>query len=200
MGSLLELMPICLRQPRCLCRLRRPVLQAPSPPPPAPCAVCRLLLAFQLTKQRQPTPRVPPQLSPSPGRPTSQVIVYCSQYRMEDYQPGSGRTGRCQGTRRFRAGSATCRQRTRPTGVAGHRLTRRRSRSPQGSNQNLSLSTAVPAPARPVSPPLTRIKNRDLYVHKDYEGRLPLCCYVTGPNEGGPHDFYPSYTKKDILA
>jgi len=49
------------------------------------------------------------------------------------------------------------------------------------------------------SQPLTRIKNGHLYVHKDYEGRLPLCCYVTGLQEGGPHDFYPCYTKNDIM-
>ena len=46
---------------------------------------------------------------------------------------------------------------------------------------------------------MTRIKNWHLYVHKDYEGRLPLCCYVTGLQEGGPHDFYPCCNKTDIM-
>ena len=49
------------------------------------------------------------------------------------------------------------------------------------------------------SQPLTCIKNGLLYVHKDYEGRLPLCCYVTGLQEGGPHDYYPCYTETDII-
>ena len=49
------------------------------------------------------------------------------------------------------------------------------------------------------SPPLTRIKNGDLYAHKDYAGHIPLYCYVTGLNEGGPPDFYPCYTKRDIV-
>ena len=49
------------------------------------------------------------------------------------------------------------------------------------------------------SQPVTRIKNGNLYVHKDYTGRLPLCCYVTGLQEGGPHDYYPCYTENDIM-
>ena len=37
-------------------------------------------------------------------------------------------------------------------------------------------------------------------MHKDYEGRLPLCCYVTGLQEGGSHDYYPCrYTEADII-
>jgi hypothetical protein len=49
------------------------------------------------------------------------------------------------------------------------------------------------------SQPVTRIKNGQLYVHNDYTGRLPLCCYVTGLQEGGPHDYYPCYTENDIM-
>ena len=49
------------------------------------------------------------------------------------------------------------------------------------------------------SQPMTRIKDGELYVRKDYEGRLPLCCYVTGLQEDGPDDFYPCYTKTDIM-
>ena len=30
-------------------------------------------------------------------------------------------------------------------------------------------------------------------------GRLPLCCYVPGLQEGGPHDYYPCYTEADII-
>ena len=49
------------------------------------------------------------------------------------------------------------------------------------------------------SPPVTRIKNGKLYVHKDYEGRLPLCYYATGLQEGGPHDGYTCFNMRDIL-
>ena len=42
-------------------------------------------------------------------------------------------------------------------------------------------------------------QERDLYVHNNYEGWLPLCCYATGLQEGTSHDFYPCYTKRDIV-
>ena len=47
--------------------------------------------------------------------------------------------------------------------------------------------------------PVTRIKNAELYMHKDYEGRLRLCYYATGLQEGGPHDGYACFNMRDIL-
>ena len=41
-----------------------------------------------------------------------------------------------------------------------------------------------------LSPQATRIKNGELYVHKDYEGRFLLCFSVTGLQEGGPQHLY----------
>ena len=49
------------------------------------------------------------------------------------------------------------------------------------------------------SPPATRIKHGVLHVHKDYEGRLPLCYYDTGLREGGPDDGYACFDLRDIL-
>ena len=49
------------------------------------------------------------------------------------------------------------------------------------------------------SPPATRIKHGVLHVHKDYEGRLPLCYYDTGLREGGPDDGYACFNLRDIL-
>ena len=43
------------------------------------------------------------------------------------------------------------------------------------------------------------IKHRVLHVHKDYEGRLPLCYYDTGLPEGGQHDSYACFSMRDIL-
>ena len=47
--------------------------------------------------------------------------------------------------------------------------------------------------------PVTRIKNVELYLHKGYEGRLPLCYYATGLQEGGPHDGYACFNMQDTL-
>ena len=41
-------------------------------------------------------------------------------------------------------------------------------------------------------------RNGELFVHKDYEDRLPLCNYATGLNEGGPHDVYMCFDNRDI--
>ena len=62
------------------------------------------------------------------------------------------------------------------------------------SDSDLEYYSGSPRRRRRRSPPLTRkhIKNWDLCVHKDYDGLLLLCCYVTqslDSKEGGPHDF-----------
>ena len=49
------------------------------------------------------------------------------------------------------------------------------------------------------APPVTRIKHGVLHVHKDYEGRLPLCYYDTELREGGPDDGYACFDMQDIL-
>ena len=45
-------------------------------------------------------------------------------------------------------------------------------------------------------PQVTLIENWELYVHKDYNCRLPLCCYVTGIQEGCTHNIYPCFTAR----
>ena len=48
------------------------------------------------------------------------------------------------------------------------------------------------------SPPVTRIKDGVLYVHKEYQGQLPLCYYDTGLREGGQHDGYACFDMRDL--
>ena len=55
-----------------------------------------------------------------------------------------------------------------------------------------------PRRRRQRSPPLALLKNGQLFVHKDYENRLPLCYYATGLQEGGPDDVYACFDKRDI--
>ena len=155
-----------------------------------------------LTVENQ-QPELPPQQSPSPGRAASPVIeealaspmVYCSQFRMEAYERQNEPLHQKVGgwLRAVQAAYASDGPSPYPT--------------PPGTlhkDQYISDSDSeygrdCPRRRRRRSPPLTRIKNGDLYVHKDYEGRFPLCCYVTRLNEGGPHDFYPCYTKRDTV-
>ena len=57
-------------------------------------------------------------------------------------------------------------------------------RCPAQGSIRLGLGLAVLQwPSSPAPPAITATyvhQNEDLYVHKDYQGRLPLCCYVTG--------------------
>ena len=118
-------------------------------------------------------PESPTQRSPNPGRTASPVI---------EEAPASPMVYRSQYRIEAYGRINTSRTRTRTLGVPVSRRD-------------------CPCQRRRRSPPLTCIKNGDLYVHKDYEGRLHLCCYVTGLNEGGPPDFYPCYTstKRDVV-
>ena len=56
-----------------------------------------------------------------------------------------------------------------------------------------------PRRRRQRSPPLALLKNGQLFVHKDYEGRLPLCYYATGLQEGDPDDVYVCFEKQNIV-
>ena len=49
------------------------------------------------------------------------------------------------------------------------------------------------------SQPATRIQDGELYVHKNYEGRLPICYYDTGLRGYGPEDGYACFNNRDIL-
>jgi hypothetical protein len=51
------------------------------------------------------------------------------------------------------------------------------------------------------SPPAMLFKDGRLLVHKSHEGvpGLPLCYYATGLKEGGPHDVYACFDKRDIV-
>ena len=101
-------------------------------------------------------------------------IVYCSQYRMEDHEwqngllPGHEKVGGW--LRDVQAAYASDGPPPYPTPPGAPR-----------KDQHVSISeNGRDRPRRRRSQPLTRIKNGNLYVHKDYAGRLPLCCNVTG--------------------
>ena len=49
------------------------------------------------------------------------------------------------------------------------------------------------------SPPSALFRNGELYVHKDYKGRFPLCHYATGLPAGHPHDFDVCFSERDNL-
>ena len=95
-----------------------------------------------------------------------------------------------RGTRRLAAGSATSSRRTSPTGSDGPSSYPTQPAA-QRKNQYVSDSDSEygrHCRRRRRSPPVTRIKHGVLHVHKDYEGRFPLCYYATGLPEGGQHD------------
>ena len=49
------------------------------------------------------------------------------------------------------------------------------------------------------SPQAKIFRDGRLLVHLDYGGRIPLCYYATGLEEGGPHDYYECFDQRDIL-
>ena len=163
------------------------VSATPSPSPPLmlpldpPVDVARPRAVRRLPLDHRQATDSPPQRSPSP-------VVYCSQYRMEEYKlqngsmPGNEKVGdwlRANGPSPYPSPPAA-----------------------PPKDQYVSDSEREderPRRRRRQSQPLTLIKDGELYVHKDYTGRLPLCCYVTGLQEGGQHDYYPCYTENDII-
>jgi len=49
------------------------------------------------------------------------------------------------------------------------------------------------------SQPVARVQDGTLYVHKKYEGRLPICYYDTGLRGYGPQDGYACFDRRDML-
>lgn len=49
------------------------------------------------------------------------------------------------------------------------------------------------------SAPAKIFREGKLLVHRGYDGRFPLCFYATCLQEGGPHDYYECYDKRDML-
>ena len=127
----------------------------------------------------------PPPWSPSPTRAASPVvdeasaspIVHCSQYRVEEYERQNGP-------------------------LSGHdKLT---VPAAPRKDQYVSDSDSDSEYGRPRrrrlrrSSPMTRVQDGELYVHKNFEGRLPLCYYDTGLQEYGPDDGYACFDMRDI--
>ena len=117
--------------------------------------------------------------SPVVGEAPASPIVHCSQYRMEEYE-------RQNGSIPYESDGLS----SYPRSPAAPRKDQYVSASDSDSEYGLP---------RQRSPHVTLIKNGVLYVHKDYEGLLPLCYYDTGLREGGQHDGYACFNMRDIL-
>ena len=181
----------------------------PSLPMPTHRAVRRLTIEDQqaadtLPRRSSPDRDSSPVVEESPASP----IVHCSQYRLEEYEKENGPlTGH------------DCQEK-----VGGWLRDVQAAYSSDGllpPDPVLSLSPMQPAatmqpvapckyqhftdsdseysnPRRGRTPPATLFRNAELFVHKDYDDRLPLCYYATGLNEGGPHDVYMCFDNRDI--
>ena len=140
---------------------------------PPPRAVRRLTMENQQPEL--------PQRTPSPGCAASPVIeeapaspmVYFSQFRMEAYERQNEPLHQKNGgwLRAVQAVYASDGPSPFPTPPGAPR------KDQYISDSDLEYGRDCPRLRCRRSPPLTRIKNGDLYVQKDYEGRLPLCCY-----------------------
>jgi hypothetical protein len=127
----------------------------------------------------------PPQWSPSPTRAASPVvdeasaspIVHCSQYRVEEYERQNGPLSGHEPHDKLTVPAAPCKDQYVSDSDSEYGRPRRRRRR---------------------SPPITRVQDGVLYVHKDYEGRLPLCYYDTGLREYGTDDGYACFDMRDI--
>ena len=122
--------------------------------------------------------------SPSPGRAASPVvdeapalsIVHCSQpeYRMEEYErqnaplPGHEKVGcwLCDVQAAYESDGPS----SYPTPPAAPRKDQ--------YNSDLDSVYGRPRQRRRRSPPVMHIKKAEFYVHKNYEGRLPLSYYA----------------------
>jgi hypothetical protein len=119
-------------------------------------------------------------------------VVYCSQYRMEEYEwqigplPGNEKVGEAWPRR----------QRTGPTGLQLCRLPPPRARINTSQTQNWRTAGAADDCHR-----LCSLRTDACLRTQDHDGGpgLPLCYYATGLQEGGPHDFYVCFDKRDIV-
>ena len=163
-------------------------------PPPAPRAVRRLSMGDQQaassTPGRSPSPPLP--ASPAAEEPPASPEVYCSQYRMEEYErqngplPGHDKVGGW--LRDVRAAYESDGPSFYPSPPA----------APHKDQYVSDSENGRPRRRRQRSPPVTRIKDGVLYVHKEYQGQLPLCYYDTGLRENGQHDGYACFDMRDL--
>ena len=176
-----------------------PPLLAPSvetleSPLPAPRAVRRLSMGDQQAADSTPgrSPSPPRPASPAAEEPPASPEVYCSQYRMEEYErqngplPGRDKVGGW--LRDVRAAYESDGPSFYPSPPA----------APHKDQYVSDSENGRPRRRRRRSPPVTRIKDGVLYVHKEYQGQLPLCYYDTGLREGGQHDGYACFDMRDL--
>ena len=175
-------------------------ISSPPPPPLAPRAVRRLTMDKQQAANCQPSrsPSLERAASPSASHVGDQVdasaIARSSLYTTEENMrigPLPGHEVKIRDwLRNVKSGYTPDDLSPYPTPPAAPR-----------KDQYVSDSDSEygrPRRRRQRSPPLALLKNGQLFVRKDYEGRLPLCYYATGLQEGGPDDVYACFDKRDI--
>jgi len=177
-----------------------PPLPPPSSPP-APRVVRRLTLEIQQTDDSRPplSPSRESNVCPVLEEALASPAVYCSQYRMEELErqlPGNEKV--VDWFRDVQAAHAS----DGPSSPSAERLPYPTPPAAPRKDQYVTDSESefeLPRRRRRRSPPAALLRNGQLFVHKEYEGRLPLCYYATGLHEGGSHDVYMCYDARDIL-
>ena len=181
------------------------------PPPQArPPVVRRLTLEIQQASESLP-PQSPLRAaslsvgeSPPPPVPVSPAspVVYCSQYRMVEYERQNGPLPGNENVGKWLRNVQTAYSSDGPAAVSP--LTRNAEPSlnptrPVAPRKDQYVPDSEDGRRRRRSPQAMLFKDGQLLVHKDYEGRLPLCYYSTGLQGGGPHDVYACFDKRDIV-
>ena len=150
-----------------------PAVASPSPPPPARPDAVRAVRRLPLGEFND--PQEDESYRDAPSRSSSPII--CSQLRQQQCEEAIRRRGAEEAESRY------------PTPPAAPRKDQYISES--------DLESDCVSPSQ--SLPSALFRNGKLYVHKDYEGRIPLCHYATGLPAGHPHDFYVCFSERDVV-
>ena len=171
------------------------VHESPSTLPPPPVAP-RAVRSLPLEDEQNPTESSVDQSAPpcagdigdSPGSPS----VHCSQYRLMQHTEENAEHAKVVDWL-VATSELTVK---RCLGILASRMTRSSTRqtTPQSSQSSSSCHRRKQS-----SPPAKLFKDGRLLVHLNYAGRTPLCYYATGLEEGGSHDYYECFDKRDIL-
>ena len=164
-----------------------PSTPLPPPPPVAPRAVRRLPLEDEQNPTEssvgQPAPPCAGDIAASPGSPP----VHCSQYRLMQHTEENAEHAKVVD---WLVATSEA--------LPGH------SCEPHDeviyeTDYASSQSSSSCHRRKQSSPPAKLFKDGRLLVHLNYACRTPLCYYATGLEEGGSHDYYECFDKRDIL-
>ena len=184
------------------------------PPPQARPPVVRLQTS-EIQQAAESCPLPSPQLAASPSAAESpstldpvspaSPVVYCSQYRMEEYERQNGPLPGNEKVGEWLHNVQTAYSSDGPAAVlplnAEPSLNPTLPAAPRKDQYVSDSESEHGRHSRPRrrSPPAMLFKDGQLLVHKDHKGRIPLCYYSTGLQGGGPHDVYACFDKRDIV-